>query len=165
VFEVKPIGFAYRVDHEKAIIEVLKEYAECLDKVNHFSHLVVIYWMNRVTDELRRVIRIRPKHFKTPRLGVFATRFPARPNPIGVTTVKLIERRGRKLLVDGLDAEDNTPIIDIKPYIPVFDKPRGRVKLPLWVKRHLKEHHHDYHHPHTFEELLKLVELELKPLA
>ena len=57
-----------------------------------------------------------------PVVGIFACRCPTRPNPIGITTVKLLERKGNKIKVKGLDVIDNTPIIDIKPYTPQYDK-------------------------------------------
>ncbi|MEJ2295988.1 MAG: TrmO family methyltransferase, partial [Candidatus Lokiarchaeota archaeon] len=67
-----------------------------------------------------------------PLKGIFATRSPVRPNPICKTTVKLIERRGATLVVEGLDAIDNTPVVDIKPHIPFYDSPLN-VKLADWM--------------------------------
>jgi len=157
-FKVKPVGFVKKLDDRKSSIKILKKYARCLEQIEHFSHLVILYWMNKVSEDLRRDLKVKPRHMDTPTLGVFSTRFPARPNPIGVTTVKLLSRKGATLVVEGLDAEDGTPVIDVKPYIPIFDKPSGRVKLPWWVLKHLKDH--DHQHPSSFKEILKLVELE-----
>ena len=67
-----------------------------------------------------------------PLVGRFATRSPTRPNPIGKTTVKLLERRGNILKVTGLDAIDGTPVIDIKPYIPGYDSVLD-TRVPPWV--------------------------------
>ena len=155
---VKPIGRVHRLNGDLAAIDIFSEYSLCLNRVEHFSHLIVLYWLDRVSGRLRGIARIKPRHVKAPWLGIFATRFPARPNPIGVTTVRLVERRGCRLVVEGLDAEDGTPVIDVKPYIPVFDRPRGRVKLPAWVRRHLREFHQDDHVHYSFDELLRLVE-------
>jgi tRNA-Thr(GGU) m(6)t(6)A37 methyltransferase TsaA len=67
-------------------------------------------------------------------VGVFATRSPARPNPIGLTTVRVLERSRNTLKVTGLDAIDGTPVLDIKPYIPGYDSPT-RAKTPSWMKK------------------------------
>ena len=68
-------------------------------------------------------------------MGVFATRSPDRPNPIGKTTVKIVERRGNVLRVQGLDAIDGSPVLDIKPYLPGYDSVEG-ARAPSWmVKR------------------------------
>ena len=64
--------------------------------------------------------------------GIFATRSPVRPNPICKTTVKLIERKGATLIVEGFDAIDDTPVVDIKPHIPFYDSPLN-VKLADWM--------------------------------
>ena len=158
-FRVKPVGFVEKVDG-RSCIRVLEEYKDCLKNIEHFSHLIVLYWMNLVPDRLRKAVKLKPIHTEAPVLGVFATRFPARPNPLGLTTVRLIRRSGGVLMVEGLDAEDGTPVLDLKPYIPVYDKPRGKVKLPPWVRRHLREHRHE--HNLAFKELLKLVKLTVK---
>lgn len=156
--KVKPVGFVKKLADGRSSITFLKKYVPCLEQIESFSHLVVLYWLNKVPKELRRDLKVNPRHMNTPALGVFATRFPARPNPIGVTTVKLLVRKDDSLVVEGLDAEDNTPVIDVKPYIPIFDKPSGRVKLPWWVVKHLRNHNHN--HPTSFQEIQKLVELE-----
>ena len=67
-------------------------------------------------------------------MGIFACRCPQRPNPIGITTVKLIKVRGNKLKVKGLDILDGTPIIDIKPHWPQYDRVIGG-KIPDWVNK------------------------------
>ena len=68
-----------------------------------------------------------------PLVGLFATRSPRRPNPIGVTTVRLLERRGNVLRVLGLDALDGTPVLDIKPYLPYGDCIQD-THVPEWVR-------------------------------
>jgi tRNA-Thr(GGU) m(6)t(6)A37 methyltransferase TsaA len=65
--------------------------------------------------------------------GLFAVRTPNRPNPIGKTTVRLLERRGNILKVQGLDAIDGTPVLDIKPYIPGYDS-TSDATVPSWVR-------------------------------
>lgn len=87
-----------------------------LDGIESYSHLIVIYHMHRVKGT--RGLKIHPQGRKEiTKLGLFATRSPYRPNPIGVTVVKLLERNSNILKVKGLDAIDGSPIIDIKPCI------------------------------------------------
>ena len=98
-------------------VEVFKEYSSGLKDVETFSHLILIYWLH---EALREKLLTYTPH--GPDLhGVFATRSPNRPNPIGLCVVELVERRDNLLKVKGLDAIDNTPLIDIKPYIPGID--------------------------------------------
>jgi len=153
---VRPIGY---VEHagSQAYIVVYDDYREALDFIECFTHLIVVYWLHKVPEHERSTVKVRPPFEDVPTLGVFATRFPARPNPIGLTTVRLVDRKGRILVVEGLDAEPGSPVLDLKPYVPVYDKPKGRVKLPSWVKKHLR-HHHSRLHYHSIEELLALVE-------
>ena len=107
---------------------------KALDGVEDFSHLVVIYWMHRVAPEERLLTRIRPRRMpELPLVGVFASRSPARPNPLGLATVKLVERRGGTLRVMGLDAVDGSPVLDVKPYIPEIDAVDGAL-IPDWMR-------------------------------
>jgi tRNA-Thr(GGU) m(6)t(6)A37 methyltransferase TsaA len=92
-------------------------YAEALADIEGFDRLWLIYWLDRA-GPYRPVV--------TPYLddrshGVFATRSPARPNPIGLSAVRLLERRGCTLEVADLDVLDGTPLLDVKPYVPRFD--------------------------------------------
>ena len=112
-----------------------EEYKECLDGIEGFSHIMVLYWADRITGEGRHVTRVHPAGKKEyPMVGVFATRGPARPNPICATTVELLGREGNTLKVKNLDALDGTPIVDIKFHHPSYDAPRD-VKWPDWMCR------------------------------
>jgi tRNA-Thr(GGU) m(6)t(6)A37 methyltransferase TsaA len=109
----------------EALLELFPEYAEGLKDVDGFSHLIVLYHFHRVGE--RRPLLATPFLDEVPR-GIFAIRGPRRPNPIGLTVVRLIERRGRELRVGGIDMIEGTPILDIKPYIPRSDSfPEARV--------------------------------------
>ncbi len=95
--------------------------ADALDGLEAFSHIIVLYWMHRIGS--REVhLKIHPRdRAEAPLTGLFATRIQYRPNPVGKMTVRLLQRRGNILRVEGLDALDGTPVIDIKPYIPGYD--------------------------------------------
>jgi tRNA (adenine37-N6)-methyltransferase len=127
MFSFKPIGFArspYQdtkdvpkglgAQHEaEGTIEILPEFEEGLKDIEGFSHLIVLWVFDRSEDyELVG----KPPSDDRPH-GVFATRSPRRPNPIGLTTVELLGREGRLLSVRGLDMLDGTPILDLKPYL------------------------------------------------
>jgi tRNA-Thr(GGU) m(6)t(6)A37 methyltransferase TsaA len=78
-------------------------------------------------------LKIHPRgRQELPLLGLFATRTPNRPNPVGKAMVRLLQRRGNILRVEGLDAIDGTPVIDIKPYIPGYDSVTN-AKVPPWI--------------------------------
>jgi len=106
---------------------------EALDGLEEFSHIIVLYWMHQVarSGELSPKVHPRGKP-ELPLVGLFATRSPNRPNPIGKATVRLLERQGNILKVEGLDATDGTPVIDIKPYIPGYDSATD-TKVPSWT--------------------------------
>lgn len=130
-FCIKPIGIIrspYQTKEETPIqgvfkpgvtgwVEVFPEYAEGLKDIELFSHAYLIYLFDRSGPvELLRT----PFLDDTPH-GIFATRHPARPAGIGFTIVRLLEHNGNMLHVAGIDVLDNTPLFDIKPYVPRFD--------------------------------------------
>lgn len=94
-------------------LEILPEYEQGLTDIEGFSHLFVIWVFNRV--EGFELLAAPPSDDRPH--GVFATRSPHRPNPIGLTVVRLLRREGRRLAVAGIDMLDRTPILDIKPYL------------------------------------------------
>ena len=107
-----PKGFG--ATHEaEGVIEILPEYELGLTDIEGFSHLYVVWVFDR--SDGYELLGTPPTD--TQPHGVFATRSPRRPNPIGLTVVKLIARDGPKLQVAGLDMLDGTPILDIKPYL------------------------------------------------
>jgi tRNA-Thr(GGU) m(6)t(6)A37 methyltransferase TsaA len=114
---------AERLDLKKIVAEIVidPQLTEALEGLEGFSHIIVIYWMHRaVYDD--KSLKTYPMGNTAPGLkGLFAVRTPKRPNTIGKTTVRLLERRGNILKVQGLDAIDGSPVIDIKPYIPGYD--------------------------------------------
>ena len=108
---------------------------EALDHLDDFSHIIVLYWMHQVPALSQVQTKIHPRgRYGLPLVGLFATRAPYRPNPIGKATVRLLQRQGNILKVEGLDAIDGTPVIDIKPYIPGYDSVTN-AKVPSWITR------------------------------
>lgn len=99
------------------VLEIFEEYEEGLKMVESYRHLIVLYWLH-LAD--RNKLTAIPPHENVEK-GVFATRSPNRPNPIGISVVRLLKRNGRFLEVTGLDAIDGTPILDIKPYFKDLD--------------------------------------------
>lgn len=129
---VKPIGVVRSPAEEprreggeslESTIVVQDRWASALDGLEAFSHIFVIYWMHRVSEEPRETTtHVHPRGDpRIPLQGVFATRSPVRPNPIGLRVVALLERRGNVLRVRGLDAIDGTPVLDLKPYLFYYD--------------------------------------------
>ena len=128
--ELRPIGimhtpykttgdapFQGRSSSETCEIEIFKEYEDGLKDIDQCSHLILLYWLDRADD---RVLQTHTP-FDTDIHGVFATRSPNRPNPIGFHVTELIERKGNVLRIKGVDALDKTPLIDIKPYSSGID--------------------------------------------
>lgn len=102
-------------------VEIYPEYAPGLADLDGFSHIILVYWFHRASDFS---LTVRP--FLDDRShGLFATRYPARPNPIGLSAVKLVAVEGRTLHVHGIDVLDGTPLLDIKPFVPAFDHREG----------------------------------------
>ena len=106
---------------------------ESLDNLDEFSHIIVLYWMHQVAHSGELSLKVHPRgNPELPMVGLLATRSPNSPNPIGKATVRLLGRQGSILEVEGLDATDGTPVIDIKPYIPGYDSVTD-AKVPPWI--------------------------------
>lgn len=117
VRQPRPEGWA---DVRSDII-LREELSEALDGIEGYSHIIVVFAFDRVPEsEQRQRVRIGGDS-RIPEQGVLATRSQRRPNPIGVSVVRLLRRRGQVLRVEGLDAIDGTPVLDIKPYFPNYD--------------------------------------------
>jgi tRNA (adenine37-N6)-methyltransferase len=108
-----------------------KALTPALDNLDEFSHIIVLWWIHK--SRRPAPMKVHPRGNPENKLmGVFATRSPDRPNPIGKSTVRLLERRGNVLKVQGLDAIDGTPVLDIKPYIPGYDSV-DEATAPPWI--------------------------------
>ncbi len=106
-----------------------------LDGLEEFSHILILYWMHRAAEAEPVRVRRRPRgRADMPEVGIFAQRAPQRPNPIGVAAVKLLRREKNRLFVQGLDAINGTPVLDVKPYVPAYDAVESP-RVPEWVGR------------------------------
>lgn len=104
--------------------EIRPEYAEGLKDLDGFSHLILLFHLHRAGEPSLTVI---PFTDDKPR-GVFSTRHPQRPNPIGLSVVHLVRIEGTVLYLEDVDILDGTPLLDVKPYVPRFDgveRPKG----------------------------------------
>lgn len=98
-------------------VEVFPEYAGGLQNLEDFSHVILLYALHRINGY---TLQVKP-FLDDVAHGLFATRHPNRPNPIGLSVVRLLSRRENVLEVEGIDVLDGTPLLDIKPYVPDFD--------------------------------------------
>jgi tRNA-Thr(GGU) m(6)t(6)A37 methyltransferase TsaA len=116
---VQPAGEA----SAPGVVEILPEYADGLRDLEGFSHVILIYHLHGV----RRVdLTVTPFLASGPK-GIFATRAPTRPNPIGLSVVQLVRIEGNVLHIAAIDVLDGTPLLDLKPYVEEFDHPQGAV--------------------------------------
>jgi len=121
-------------------IEIYHQFADGLDGIDGYSHLFVLVYFDRLRPEQIGPLKVKPRGlvrrgFKLedlPELGVFALDSPTRPNPIGLTLVRVVKREGAQIRVQGLDFFDGTPVLDIKGY-----RPQYRVEnysVPQWFR-------------------------------
>lgn len=114
--EGMPIQPSEASDVEGTII-LKPEYEEGLTDIEGFSHIVLLFWLHKSKGY---DLMVKP-FLDDQKRGLFSTRAPRRPNPIGLSTVRLVKREGPVLTVKGIDILNNTPLIDIKPYVQIFD--------------------------------------------
>jgi len=135
------IGKMKREGWESVVSEIIldPQLEEALAGVEDYSHLLILFWLSRVQRAGRGMKKIHPKSRQDlPLVGIFATRTQYRPNPIGLTLVKLLGRRKNVLRVRGLDALNGTPVIDIKPINPRHEFPKD-IRVPKWYDQLWKE--------------------------
>jgi tRNA-Thr(GGU) m(6)t(6)A37 methyltransferase TsaA len=144
MIEMRPIGFVSRAspgeyERDRSLVAKVvldEDLAPALDGIEEWSHLYVIFWLDKVEYREEPVL-----HHPNSGPGIFAARSPIHPNPIGLTLVELVKREGNALWVRGLDAYDGTPVVDIKPY-PDWEQRRLLVvtdfKVPGWLAKILE---------------------------
>jgi tRNA-Thr(GGU) m(6)t(6)A37 methyltransferase TsaA len=146
-YEMNPIGFVRSPVTEgvdegwgDVVSDIVldPEYAAGLQGLEGFSHALIIFLMHEASFDAHRDLVRRPRGLiDMPELGIFSQRAKHRPNPIAVTAVAIAGIRENVLSVRGLDAVDNSPVLDIKPYFPAFDL-RPDARVPEWVDRLMK---------------------------
>ncbi len=147
MIQFKPIGIVRNVIQQahrdtpwneiESEIVVNHEWHDALDGLEQFSHIWIIFHIHQITPP--NSLRIRPmQRDDMPLVGRFATRSPARPNPIGICAVELIELHDDVLRVRGLDALDGTPVLDIKPYLERGDAITN-TRVGEWVRKYWAE--------------------------
>jgi len=131
--EFKPIGYIHspfkgqkgtpiqpkRDKGTKGYIEILPEYKDALSDLDGFSHIILLYHLHLSKDYSLKVV----PYLDNVQRGLFATRAPRRPNPIGLSVVRLDKIEGTTIHISNFDILDGTPLLDIKPYVPHFDDP------------------------------------------
>ncbi len=143
-FILKPIGIIHSPFSEKeqtpiqvtrsqaiGMVEVFPEFADGLKDIEYLSHIHLIYIFHQSSGYSLQV-----KPFLDDREhGIFSTRYPYRPNPIGMSTVRLLTRQDNTLSIEGVDVLDGTPLLDIKPYVPDFDIRTENVRVGWYETR------------------------------
>ena len=125
----------------KGMIELFEDYAEGILGLEEFSHLIVLAWLHKVSENEKNVLKVRYRRFtrlgikleELPEVGVFASDSPHRPNPIAISVLKILEIRGNKIFVDGLDLYDGTPVLDLRAYTPSYAV--QKFSIPSWYRQ------------------------------
>ncbi len=130
---IYPIGYVKR-DEDKVYIQISETYRPALKSLDDFSHAHIIWWFSQLDDvEYRQITQIEPP-YNAPKLGVFASRSPIRPNPIAMSIVKILKIDLEKGIIEipQIDALDQSPILDIKAYFPSCDRLK-QPRVPNWA--------------------------------
>lgn len=115
--KIYSIGIIRCCNQDFQKIEIFEDFSQGLKGIENFQYLWLLYWFHKISRDQRKVLQVHPMDNLTqPLRGVFATRSPARPNPIGLTKVQLVKKEGNVLIVQGLDAFEGSPVLDIKPF-------------------------------------------------
>jgi len=133
-YSIDPIGVVRKTD-DTTRIEIFDAYADGLMGLEGFSHIHVFYWFSQNDSAAKRkTLQVHPrKDPSNPLTGVFATHSPRRPNLIALTRCKIVAIEANIIEIEDIDAFDNSPVIDIKCYIPPSDRDED-VRLPGWVR-------------------------------
>ena len=131
---LKPVGFVKSVNNSFEI-HISDKWKPALKELDGFSHIQVVWWCHLLDSEKYRSITVADKPYKKgpDKIGIFATRSPVRPNPIAISNVAVLSINHKKgiIQIPYIDAENETPVIDIKPYHPATERIKN-VKVPEW---------------------------------
>ena len=132
-------GHQKTIENNVSELVILPELVDLLDGVDGFSHILVLYWPHLIAPERRSLLKVHPMGRKDlPMQGIFATCSPARPNPVLVSAVRLLEKKDNVLRVKGLEAVDGSPILDIKPYLRHYYG-EEHTSVPQWMEQIQRE--------------------------
>ena len=134
-FNARPIGHVHKTEN-RTLIVLDKKYEPGLLGLDSYSHLLMFWWFDKNdTPERRSILQVHPMGDReNPLTGVFATRSPVRPNLIALTLCKIVGVKENTIEIEGTDAFDGTPVLDIKPFIPGYDTAE-KATVPDWLVR------------------------------
>jgi tRNA-Thr(GGU) m(6)t(6)A37 methyltransferase TsaA len=133
-FQMSAIGHIRR-NGDDVDLQILEPYRPALKELDQFSHVLVFWWASHFDgDEYLSILQCEPPYALGHTTGVFATRSPIRPNPIAMTTCKLlgVDEEAGLLTLAEIDAFDGTPVVDVKAYFPVCDRVQEAC-IPAWL--------------------------------
>ncbi len=133
-YEIYSIGQVRR-DNGEVRLEIEEPFRPALQQLDEFSHVIAFWWSNQLdSEEHRSVMSSRPPYAEDKETGVFASRSPLRPNPINMTTCKIlgVDQENGVVRVADIDAFDETPLLDLKAYFPVCDRVQD-ARIPDWL--------------------------------
>lgn len=134
-YEMHPIGYVRGGGEGSGSLEILEPFRPALKQLDQFSHVIVVWWADRNdTPEARSLLQCNPPYAEDKCTGVFACRAEYRPNPVALTVCQILsvdEATGRVEL-PYIDADDGTPIVDLKAYFPICDRVRD-AHIPEWL--------------------------------
>ncbi len=133
-FSMTPIGHINK-HAERTFLRIEPCYQEGLSGLEQWSHVWVLFWFDRNdTPERRSVLKVHPRgNLQNPLTGVFATRSPMQPNLSALSLCRVTAISGNDIEIEGIDALDQTPVIDIKPFVQGLDTPQGTLRSPDWL--------------------------------
>ena len=132
-YTLNSIGHVEKTDTEISLV-IKTEFWDATVHLELFSHIIVLWWIDRMdTPDIRGTLLANPPKNKGPTAsGVFACRSPARPNPIGhtIARIRLVDAKNSRIIIDHMDADNRTPLLDIKPYLPSSDRVDNAIVAP-----------------------------------
>ena len=138
VYKLYPIGKVHKKDG-KVFIEIYEQYKDGLSGLIEFSHVTVVYWFDKNDTPEKRSKLLTSRVSKGKNVGVFATHSPVRPNLIAISNCRIKSIKENRLYIDDIDAFDNSPVLDLKCFIPyTYDKKEEKFTFPEWAKKHIE---------------------------
>lgn len=136
------IGYIKKPEDDQIFIEIKQQYWDAVLQLDQFSHIIVLWWITGHDNATSRAnLQDFPPQENAELSGVFASRSPARPTPLGLSIVALekLDSKAHRLFIDQIDALDDTPVVDIKPYMPFSDKV-DHARVPVWFQNNISRY-------------------------